>query len=77
MINSSKNAKQHANYLHHSTGRGPADRRRFDAALPDGAWHTFTLNGGHLIGGMGEPGTAGFGRCPLARTLRTRAVRPS
>jgi len=24
MINSSKNAKQHANYLHHSTGRGPA-----------------------------------------------------
>jgi len=22
MINSSKNAKQHANYLHHSTGRG-------------------------------------------------------
>ena len=23
MINSSKNAKQHANYLHHSTGRGP------------------------------------------------------
>jgi len=23
MINSSKNAKQHANHLHHSTGRGP------------------------------------------------------
>ncbi len=24
MINSSRNAKQHANHLHHSTGRGPA-----------------------------------------------------
>ncbi len=29
MINSSKNAKQHANYLHHSTGRGRRGREGF------------------------------------------------
>ena len=44
MINSSKNAKQHANYLHHSTGRGRS--LPGDVAVPAG--QVRLLVGGHL-----------------------------
>ncbi len=35
MINSSKNAKQHANHLHHSTGRG---LRLTNEPVHEGGW---------------------------------------
>jgi len=59
MINSSKNAKQHANYLHHSTGRGP---QRLADQPPQGPYASRTgALGGDRYGSGLVPGGLLFG----------------
>jgi len=65
MINSSKNAKQHANYLHHSTGRGPLGR----------LWCVVGTGGGALAVAAGEcVGESSAGR-PRRRAVKVVFMR--